>query len=306
VKAGNILVTKNADLKVADFGVSQSLSEAILGDIAGSPLWMAPEVCQRKDVNHKADIWSLGITGIELVQGDLPYCELSAMKVMSAIPRNPPPTIADHEKALSKDYHRLISLMLAKNRDERPEISALLKEPCLMNATKSFFSNAVKEVISFNPTDPTTNTYAGDVMSIVEAQALGKQNNNFFNKIVPVDNEADCTGSETGDVYSTTFVNRGTHSDDEHYQGTTVFKNEATIRLEEEDAFSTTVTKSTVTSKNNPYATTITNNGPEETSIIRRKPHEKEPLIQLKNPIDPGHLSDEPQDNACCASCTIF
>ena len=86
MKAANILATRDGNVKLADFGISQSLADSFLGDIAGSydftlfncfsvltisPLWMAPEVCLRKKYDFKVDIWSLGITAIELVDGDV-------------------------------------------------------------------------------------------------------------------------------------------------------------------------------------------------------------------------------------------
>lgn len=84
VKAGNILVTREGDAKVADFGVSEQLTNTLDGEMAGryafqcfqesnanSPLWMAPEVIQARSYDHRCDIWSLGITAIEFVDGEV-------------------------------------------------------------------------------------------------------------------------------------------------------------------------------------------------------------------------------------------
>eukprot|EP01127_Copromyxa_protea_P008114 TRINITY_DN1857_c0_g1_i2.p1 TRINITY_DN1857_c0_g1~~TRINITY_DN1857_c0_g1_i2.p1 ORF type:complete len:440 (-),score=61.05 TRINITY_DN1857_c0_g1_i2:30-1349(-) len=147
VKAANILVTRDAEIKVADFGVSEKVSESVFGEIAGSPLWMAPEICQRKVYNHKADIWSLGITAIELVDGEPPYSDLSAFRVMLAISRNPPPTVEEPE-TVSPQFRELISYMLIKDVDARWEIPALLSLPCIRSADKRLFQGSVEELMN--------------------------------------------------------------------------------------------------------------------------------------------------------------
>lgn len=91
VKAANILVNKEGKVKLADFGVSQKFNSSKNSEIAGSPLYMAPEVCLRKKSDFRVDIWSLGITAIELVDGEPPYSEMNSVRVMQTIPKNPPP-----------------------------------------------------------------------------------------------------------------------------------------------------------------------------------------------------------------------
>jgi len=174
VKAANILVTRGGDIKVADFGVSETLSQAIEGEVAGSPLWMAPEVCLRKKYDYTADIWSAGITAIELVDGDPPLSDLSTTRVMMAIPRNSPPTVSD-ESSISADYLDFIQNMLVKEPSGRAEIAVLLQHTCCQNALKSDFQLAIEEVVSFTESQSSSSknekNYHGTLISLTQAQA---------------------------------------------------------------------------------------------------------------------------------------
>ncbi|CAN1248962.1 Serine/threonine-protein kinase svkA [Linum perenne] len=123
IKAANILLSESGDVKVADFGVSAQLTRTISRrkTFVGTPFWMAPEVIQNSEgYNEKADIWSLGITAIEMAKGEPPLADLHPMRVLFIIPRENPPQRPSAKELLK---HRFI-----KNARKSPRLVERIRE----------------------------------------------------------------------------------------------------------------------------------------------------------------------------------
>lgn len=137
VKGHNILITENGTIKLVDFGVSAHLKNTISrrNTSVGTPFWMAPEViaCEQQmeyEYDCRADIWSLGITAIELADGEPPLSELHPMRALFKIPRNPSPTLKC-PKDWSPEYNDFVKKCLVKDFERRPNVNELLKHPFL-------------------------------------------------------------------------------------------------------------------------------------------------------------------------------
>ena len=147
VKTGNILLTREGIVKLGDFGVSTQLMHSFSKKISkiGTPIYMSPEVIMQNKYNYKCDIWSLGITAIEIAEGESPFSKTKAYLILKKIISQPPKGLKFKDKWY-KDFNDFIEKCLIYEPNERPSAKELLKHSFIVKNNKG--NKLISELIN--------------------------------------------------------------------------------------------------------------------------------------------------------------
>jgi serine/threonine protein kinase len=155
IKGANILLTQAGVAKITDFGVSKiQEKDTKMQTVVGSPYWMAPEVISIGSYDNLADIWSLGVTCIEMAEGGPPRGDQHPMRVLRMIPTLPPPSLKEPAK-WSKEFHDFLSKCLQVKPAQRSGCKELLKHPFVKSA-KKIYKKELKAMVNGTIIEVTT------------------------------------------------------------------------------------------------------------------------------------------------------
>jgi len=194
IKAGNILLNDKCVAKLADFGVSgQSKDFTKHHTVIGTPFWMAPEVIQ-EEYDKEADIWSLGITAIEMAEGKPPYYNIHPMRAIFMIPTRPPPKLGNPD-AWSPEFISFVAACLQKKPADRPTALKLLKHPFILkertvkskSVLDSLISDSDEIIRSLGSREVALGIHSGDSDSVEKASGSSTSSSQGTSPVSTVD-----------------------------------------------------------------------------------------------------------------------
>jgi len=149
IKAGNILLTNDGNAKLADFGVSAQVStlKSKRDTLIGTPYWMAPEVIQETKYDEKCDVWSLGITLIEMAEGVPPLDHIHPMRAIFQIPKREPPKF-QHPEKWSEGMIDFLAKCLVKDPTLRASSHDLIEHPFIKDTCIALEANSGRSAIT--------------------------------------------------------------------------------------------------------------------------------------------------------------
>eukprot|EP00455_Lapot_gusevi_P053003 TRINITY_DN817_c0_g1_i1.p1 TRINITY_DN817_c0_g1~~TRINITY_DN817_c0_g1_i1.p1 ORF type:complete len:435 (+),score=111.00 TRINITY_DN817_c0_g1_i1:132-1436(+) len=284
IKSGNILLNSQGEAKLADFGVSAQVSTlSKRNTVIGTPYWMAPEVLKGNPYDQKADIWSMGITAIEMAVGEPPYTNIHPMRAIFLIPNKPPPTLPNPEK-FSPEFNDFIARCLAKEPENRPSAAELLNHPFLQKAkSKAIVASFVDEYI------PTISAYREDQTRRREEQA-----NTAGGTAISFEEDTDYSTRGSSDYNTvvnsgTTVIQSGTMVSNEDWSGTVVHNQDWSGTVVRNEDWSGTVVR------NQDYGTVVRNE--DWSSTVVRRPGDMTSMMANLSVEDQEPGADDDDSN---------
>jgi len=138
IKSDNVLIHSNGTIKLADFGFAAQLTQSRNNrvTVVGTPYWMAPELIRGQPYDSKVDVWSLGIMGMEMAEGDPPYMEHPPLRALFLITTKGIPPVSRPEK-WTENFKDFLNKNLTVEPQDRPTVAALLNHPFLLKQCQS-------------------------------------------------------------------------------------------------------------------------------------------------------------------------
>ena len=266
IKAGNILLSNNGYAKLGDFGVSAELMHSFSKKVSkiGTPYWMSPEVISQNKYDCKCDIWSLGITCIELAEGEPPYSEVRTFLVMKKIINNPPKGLSNPE-LWTQEFNDFVGKCLTFEPEKRPSAKALIKHDFINKNDKGnefvekMVNENIEKIYNFRK-----------IMNNEDYEQDNKNDhddNNYFNNDDATEkNEFDSRGNEKDSLENFTSQQNDDFNNNDF--NSVIIKENGEENEEEEEEFEentgTMINKEEINTNNNNMGSMIINNNFDE------------------------------------------